>query len=199
MNPAAGNGFYRRDWGQTPTTPVKLARYIDGSFAAKGVSNARTAVKFLARGAASPAEAKTYLFLCLPFRYGGYGIERPLLNPKLHVFGKSYEVVSESDHVPRWEERRPDFLWQKSKLGLEYDSLEHHSGTIEMKRDAHRRGDLEFADIHVMTLTGSQLYSQQRFDKIARAIAKKTGKRLSHAPLDWRDRQDALRKIVLPL
>lgn len=186
-----------RGWGNVLTTPARLKRYLEKAGGAHGVAQARTVARYLAQGAASPAEAQTYLLLCLPTRFGGYGIEPPLLNQRLQFAGGSVKLASDSEDLAGWETRRPDFLWRKHGLALEYDSLLHHSKANEMSRDSRRRGELEFADIHVMTLSAGQLYDRAAFDKLARAIAKQVGRRLASASRKWDDAQCALRQGVL--
>lgn len=48
-----------------------------------------------------------------------------------------------------------------------------------------------------MTLTNRQLYDRDLFDRVARTIAKKTGKRLSDPPTQWFKMQLALRNKIL--
>ena len=65
----------------TPRTNVaRLARYIDKMAGCKGAKAARYALRFVAGNAASPMEVALVMLLCLPKRYGGYGLPLPEMN-----------------------------------------------------------------------------------------------------------------------
>lgn len=196
LNPLAEKGFVSHGWGWSLTTPQKIERYLGKVKNTRGIERAKAAVRHLAKGAASPKEADAYLLLCLPCHEGGYGIKAPILNQRVELDGKAAKPIDEDARTMN-PTKRPDFLWWKQRLALEYDSNEHHSNEQAVRRDSARRGELEYADIHVITLTGTQLYDRDQFDKVARTIAKRTGKSLVRLPVNWAKKQALLRKALL--
>ena len=61
------------------TSAARLAAALDGFPGAYGAKAARRAARFVMDVAVSPMEAHLALFLCLPPKYGGYGLKRPSL------------------------------------------------------------------------------------------------------------------------
>lgn len=194
LNPGSTSGFIQRKWDDTLTTVEKLAKYLGKASGSFSSAQALAAARRLANNAASPAEAKTYLLLCLPQREGGYGIKPPVLNAPLAIATSGFLGAA----VRHPETRRPDFLWPSSNFALEYDSDAWHSGQSNIARDSKRRSELEFGNIHVLTLTSQQLYNRDAFEEVARIVAKRIGQRLSRtlrAPT--RKKQAKLRRELL--
>lgn len=197
LAPGTVEGFRQRGWGQSLTIHRKLLRYLKRASENTRTGKARNAALPLANGAASPAESQAFLLLCLPRKKGGYALDKPALNQRLLVSRHSVSAIPESLEVPFRKTRRPDFFWPASKLALEYESSAHHSSHPDISRDSMRRIELERAGVHVMTLTNRQLYDRDLFDRVARTIAKKTGKRLHDPPAQWFKKQLALRNKIL--
>lgn len=72
-----------------------------------------------------------------------------------------------------------------------------HSGKEKLVGDSKRRGDLEKAGIHVLTLTSRQLYNERVFDKMARTLIRLTGGRQRGEDLGDRFKRLELREKVL--
>ena len=58
-----------------------LDRFLERMAGVPGASTARRAVCFILDGSWSPMETSSVLYLCLPFRLGGYGLPAPLIMP----------------------------------------------------------------------------------------------------------------------
>ena len=194
IDPTSQSGFIQRKWDDSPTTVEKLTKHLKRAAGSSSSAKAIAAAQRLADGAASPAEAKTYLMLCLPRREGGYGIPRPSLNAPVTLVAHSDSTIA----MPRLEGRRPDFMWPASNFALEYDSDAWHSVVADISRDSKRRSELEYGDIHVLTLTNQQLRNRDSFDEIAHVIAKRIGMRLPKSlPAPARKKQASLRRELL--
>lgn len=185
IDPREPGGFVSRKWGCTPSNQESLLRYAQKAKRAHGRAKALKAAGRLANGSASPKEAQLYLLLCLPRCEGGYGLGKPLLNKRVRVVGGEAVVVGEKSGLGLVETRRPDLYWHDGKIALEYESDDWHAGAADLSRDSKRRGDLEFANVHVMTVTKKQLYRSDLLDKVARVVARRTGKRVPAWSPDW--------------
>lgn len=185
IDPREPGGFLSRKWSCTPSTRELLQRYAQKATRAHGRAKALRAVRRLANGSASPKEAQLYLLLCLPRCEGGYGLAKPLLNRRVRVVGGEAVVVGEKSDLGLAETRRPDLYWRDSKVALEYESDDWHAGAVGLSRDSKRRGDLEFANVHVVTVTKKQLYRSDLLDKVAHVVARRTGKRVPAWSADW--------------
>lgn len=181
LRPDAERGFVRREWGHTLSTAEKLLKYAEGAGPSHGAALAREAARDLATGAASPAETKVYLLLCLPLRQGGYGLPKPLLNRRVRLRDGRAELLGEIDGAAGFRVLRPDFYWHDANVALEYDSDAHHSGPSDAPRDSKRRGELEHASVRVLTMSSEQLYDGRLLEKMARTLARLLGHRMRAA------------------
>ena len=190
--------FYLKDWNDHCTTPKKLVSFAERA-AAQGIHGynyALQAAAYLKAGSHSPAETNVFLLLCLPKRYGGYGVKPPLLNPPLLLTDNGYRLIR-NGAGGFGVIRRPDLFWSESKLALEYESDMAHSTRERLSEDSKRRGELEKAGIHVLTLTRKQLYNAESFDKIARTIIRLTGGRQRNVTLEQHRNRADLRNEIL--
>ena len=151
-----------------------------------GVVAAKAAARWGVNESASPMETATYLLLCLPYRQGGYGLSRPVLNPKL--------VVSNPDGT---HTRYPDLYWAKRAIDVEYNSDSAHSGDWARYRDSVREVQLVVANVTVMPLTRKQLRKVDLFDAFARGLAKLLGERLRPRDKRWAKARAKLRMSLL--
>lgn len=134
-------------------------------------------------------ESKLYLLLCLPQKYGGYNIARPELNATI-------ELAEEQRIVLRQEKVKPDFLWQDSKLIVEYDGG-YHEDPVQMKKDARRRVVLETLGYTVITVNRQQIFDPLAFDGFATMAARKTGRRPRPLSLKQQYARQGLREALL--
>lgn len=152
----------------------------------RGAVGARAALRWALERSASPMETATYLLLCLPKRLGGYGLPKPILNPKL--------IISNPDGV---KERYPDLFWLGANIDVEYNSDASHSGEWSRYRDSKREVELTVANIKVLPLTRQQLMNADEFDAFAQGLRRMLGIRSRAADPDWARRRDELRRRLL--
>ncbi|MBP3893158.1 MAG: hypothetical protein J6D34_03870 [Atopobiaceae bacterium] len=152
----------------------------------RGVVGARAALRWVVEGSASPMETAIYLLLCLPKRLGGYGLPKPVLNPKLIVSNPNGTVV-----------RFPDLFWPERSIDVEYNSDAAHSGEWSRYRDSKREVELTVADIKVLPLTRSQVMSAEDFDAFAQGLRRMLGIRSRRADPQWAYRHSVLRRRLL--
>ena len=152
----------------------------------RGAVGARAALRWVTGGSASPMETATYLLLCLPKRLGGYGLPKPLLNPKLIVSNPNGTV-----------ERYPDLFWQGADIDVEYNSDSDHSGEWARYRDSKREIELTVANIKVLPLTRPQLMNASEFDAFAQGLRRMLGIRPRPTSLEWEYRRGELRQRLL--
>lgn len=178
-----GNGLFKRE----PLTTVKrLDAFIATADHVRGARKGSQSLRYVLEHSASPMETALTMLLCLPYRMGGYGIERPFLNYRIH----SNKISNLSGCY------ECDLYWPLIKLAIEYDSDMFHAETERMNKDSIRRSDLNLLGITVVTVTRGQLVSQKELHKIARLLAKLTGKRLQYKKTDFRKANAKLRTYL---
>lgn len=155
----------------------------------KGLPLARKAAKYLVGGSASPMETKLYMLLCLPLQYGGYNLGRPELNPELDLTPAEMEIV-------RTVNVKPDLLWRKQKLIVEYDGRQHEEEQ-QSKHDALRITILEGKGYTVRRVTRHQLYDPLAFDNFASSLGTFLGVRRRPVTLKHQFSREDLRSKLL--
>lgn len=117
----------------------------------KGIRQARALLRHVDPGAASPMESRARL-RCIEAGLPRAGTQVPVRTP----------------HGIRYV----DIGWPQFKVGLEYDSLEHHSGVETVRRDNRRHNQLAEAGWHVIYAGPRQVYDfpEQFTDPIWHAI-----------------------------
>lgn len=144
-----------------------LGRFTEEAGKSQGTLRARRAGELMLEGSASPMETVLALMLTLPVDFGGYGLEKPLLNQAIdvrHLKG----TLSDRDEVV------PDFLWPAQRVALEYDSDEFHvrRGKGQLKRDATRANILTAMGYRVFRVTPQTVRSLPGLSLLARQIAR---------------------------
>lgn len=182
-----GEGFYTRD---PLVSKQSIARLLDCSPSAPSSRKLRRALPLLHEGAASPMETALVLMLCLPPRFGGYGIPSPVLNFK-HKTGAHMKKITRQGSFAC------DLYWPDARLGVEYDSDEHHNEAPDVDRDVIRRNSLLGFDIDVITVRRNQLMDANLFDRTAYLVAKRLGVRIRPRASDWMMKRYALRQYLL--
>ena len=165
---------------------ARLANYAERMWGLRGRRNAQDALRWVIDGSASRMETAVYLLLCLPKRLGGYGLPKPVLNPKL--------IISNPDGR---KERYPDLFWQGPNIDIEYNSDSDHSGEWARYRDSKREVELVVADVKVMPLTRLQLTYVDEFDTFAQGLRRMLGVRTRPTDAGWEHRRAELRRRLL--
>ena len=128
----------------------------------------------------------TYMLLCLPKRLGGYGLPKPILNPKL--------LISNPDGT---KERHPDLFWLGPNIDVEYNSDSAHSGEWARYRDSKREVELTVANVRVLPLTRAQRMDVDEFDAFAQGLRRMLGIRSRKPDSAWEARRAELRRRLL--
>lgn len=161
-------GFCKRE---PLTSPAKLAAYASRFYKPDSAARGVRFIKWLAAGSASPRETALHMLLCMPPRFGGYGIEIPQMNRRI-VLTPSEQMLVGAHHFDC------DMYWPRERVAVEYDSAKYHTAEEKQERDAIRRNMLQYKSIQVITATRTQVSRASEFDKLARQIARAIGKRL---------------------
>lgn len=160
------------------TMIAKLKAFVEAAANTRGRAKALRALRYLLPGSASPMETTLALLLCLPYSLGGYGLEKPLLNYRIDVPSHMRDLADRSYCLC-------DACWPDAKLAVEYDSKLHHTEPDRQSSDARRRSTLATLGFTVITVMPGHLADSATFNRLARQIAKLTGKRLRYRDPDF--------------
>ena len=149
----------------------------------KGSQQARSALRFVKNGAASPMEAALAALLGLPQRQGGFGLPLPEMN---------YGIELENGPI------YVDLYWPQAHFGIEYESHEWHSGERKFEQDSQRRNRALVENVSLITVTKPEAQSPSAFEDIAGHVAKRLGVRKGPRPKDFPKRHAALRADLFP-
>lgn len=172
------------------TTPEAIRSFISRSPQADGSHKALRAAQQVVYGLASPMETAQHMILCLPRRFGGFGIAGAQVNRCIDM-SLAVQARLDGDHC------LCDLYWPEPKLAVEYNGQLAH---IDKDRDAKRANRLASIGITTVTVTKDQLFDFEKALVLARQIYKHLGMREHLERLDatWRARAVELRKLVLP-
>lgn len=170
------------------TTSRKLSSFLEKASKHRGSKQALRAVRHVIDGSASPMETVLTMLFCLPYRLGGYGLPKPLINRRIDMTAET--SLSRSYYVC-------DLYWPESRLAVEYDSDSFHSGTEKLTRDSIRRGDLASAGVTVITVTRQQLMSSLDLHQLAQTVARHIGHRFRYEESRFLDERGHLRQALL--
>lgn len=171
-------------------TAQAVRRFIDSAHKVYGIESVRRAAMFMLDNSASPMETSLVILICLPRRYGGYGLPPACLNHAITPPGYARSVMSKSFY-------KCDLYWPDARLGVEYDSDEAHVGSDNIAADAKKRNALAYQHIEVVTITKQQVIHANELTKAVRVIAKKLGVRFPPLTADWMMKNAQLRSEVL--
>lgn len=167
LRPDSPEGMAQRDY--TLIDVEALRRHVESWRGLQGIETARKASKYLTGNSASPMETKLFLLLCLPLQYGGYNLGLPELNPK-------FDLDAEEIAILRRSGVKPDMLWRKKKLVIEYDGRQHEEEQ-QSKYDALRKTVLEGRGYTVRQVKRQQLYNPLAFHSFACSVGSFLGVR----------------------
>ena len=187
-------GTYRIDpaspIGFRPAQPLSsteaINRFID-KMHGKVPRKAKTAIRYVCDGSASPMETCLALLLGLPARYGGYGLGMPEMNAKVLIPARLSKRTT-------YREYHCDLYWPEQNVAIEYNSREFHVNELAVERDASRINNLKAAGIEALAVTRAHVADNVKFDAIAHSAASLMGKRIRIAYVDIDERRMSLRK-----
>ena len=151
----------------------------------RGVSAARSALRFVVDGAASPPEAFLWSLLSIPHRYGGYAIPGLAMNRRMK---RGRRIAGRETLVP-------DISHSKSRLAIEYDSNSEHLDPCQISLDASKRLALEADGFKVISVTARQLASASAMKNVAEEAGKRVGRRLRIRGKGFKDAQRKLYRV----
>lgn len=192
FNRKAANEFEERGFfDRKPLTSVaKIGAFLKRVEGFHGARTAARALPHVIDGSASPMESVAAMFLCLPFRYGGFGIDHPLMNARVDMTGKTAALSTVNSY-------ECDMLWPDASLVIEYDSELEHATKQRIAKDSRKRIELLAQNLAVITLTKHQIYHAPSMEIVAREVARLTGKRIRKGTFELTDERIALRKTIL--
>lgn len=134
--------------------------------------------------AASPPESVLGILFGHPMHLGGYGMNKPLLNPRVETPEEAREYISQQSFYP-------DIFFPECSTGLEYESTEFHldpvtanwaPGEFERWRshqahkaaaDRRRARELEALGIHIIPVIWEDLLNCNNLDKLTWLLARR--------------------------
>lgn len=181
-------GFFNREH---PLTSISSISCLVQSMPREiGANKLEHALQFVEGGSRSPMETREYLMLCLPKRYGGYGLPHPKINARVALNDKERTVAKR-----RYFEC--DMYWEMQGVIVEYDGHGYHESYEDRTRDAIKRNILFDKGYSVFTITGGQIMDVHAFEKVAYELAAALHHRLYQFPKDWLSRRASLRQELL--
>ena len=173
---------------RAPITTADKLRKAAQATAFPGCDAATRASKYVLDNSASPRETQLAMMLSLPMKYGGYGLEQPVLNYRI-ALAKRAGIIGK-------RELFCDLFWPNAQLAIEYDSDAHHAETLAISRDSQRRVALEVEGITCINVTNARLRNFAAFDETALGVAKLLGKRIQRNKRDFIKRNRRLRESI---
>ena len=173
-------GTYRL--GETPaygmeplTSTAAIKSYAQRAQGMRGQPAALQACQWLADGSGSPAETALSIMFRLPYRHGGYGLGKPLLNHEI-------KLNENAEHILGRKTMRPDFYWVEAKHPAEYDGRRYHSSDEQAEYDERRRNAYAAMNMNVTVLTTRHLYDLDLLDEMVKTIRTNTKIRQRRLP-----------------
>lgn len=155
---------------QPLTSVSKLSAFAEKMHGVNGRKNALVALKQVVDGSASPRETALCMCLCLPYRVGGYGFEKPKLNHRIDIPRTLRSHVHQSYFVG-------DLCWLEHRVDVEYDGSLHMDEDRRASDEA-RRTALETMGFTVVAVTRKQFNSVVATHAVAETLALHLGRRL---------------------
>ena len=162
-------GFRKRK--QALITRFELVRFIKNAVGCRGRKACLKALEFVIDGSASPMETLDEMLLCLPYRHGGYGLLKPLMNHCVPLTGRAARIAKRGKCYL-------DMGYPHFSLDVEHHGKYDHSSLEEINRDIERVNGLKEMGYEVIELTAAQVEDLLAFEAIVQRIAKITGKRI---------------------
>ncbi len=175
MAPAAHNGFV----SHCPVTSASsLQGYCRLARGLHGITQARSAARYVLDNSKSPRESNLSLLLTLPRQKGGLMVEKPLLNHSIALPRQLARILG-------YDSISPDFFWPNPSVGLEYNSRMYHSTAEKNEDDSRRNNTYRIAGIDTYSLTPGQFRDFEAMRQVLWAVARAVDPR--HTPQSEED------------
>ena len=167
----------------------QLRAYLSHARTCSGYKQACKALDYIVEGAASPMEATDEMLLCLPYRYGGYGVPKPEMNELIELDESAVRIAKRSVCFA-------DLCWMEQKLDVEHHGKHDHDDESGFLSDRARTMALENMGFEVIEITNEQVRDIEVFESTAIRIANKLGKRIRPDKLGATPERVALRQVL---
>ena len=177
-----------------PLTSLESLRHmVDSTRRFHGAATARRALDMCLEGSRSPRESIAPLLISLPPMMGGYELERPELNRKVHLSPEAAAIVGMSEITP-------DLCWYDHKTLLEYDSWENHQDIARLSVDDLRIQAFVKDGWTALTLRTENMNDTLKFDRIIRGVlAPALGAKVPSLTQGYMNLQRELRDEIMSL
>ncbi len=172
------------------TTPEQLSAYMTGARGCRGFAKAQAALPFVIAGSRSPMETFDAMAICLPYRLGGYCLEKPVMNHEV-------PLNSRAARIGRRSKCYADMCYPEIGLDIEHHGKLDHTSIEDRASDFARVNALKEMGYEVIELTKDQVNDLLAFEYIIQRIAKRLGKRIDSRKLGATPARLKLRKEVL--
>lgn len=185
---SAKRGFRKRE---TPlVTKEHLLGYLSCVRGCKGSLKAISAAQHAIENSASPMETFDALAMCLPYRLGGYCLDKPSMNHEV-------ALNSRASRIARRSRCFADMCYPEVPLDIEHHGRFDHADCEDALSDRARVNGLKEMGYEVIELTSEQVNDLLSFEYIIQRIAKLTRKRLDKHKLGPTPARLALRRGVM--
>ena len=167
---------------------ASIQSFIKSGKPLRGSKLARQALPYIRDNSASPMETACTLLLCLPYKYGGYGIPFPELNKTIPLTYGTRKLTSHDFFIG-------DLVWQKERLVVEYNSDKFHIDKRSLYNDVQRSNLLDLNGIRTITITRRMLFDVYEFEQTALLIGKTLNHRIKK-PKGFYQKQIELRRLL---
>ena len=167
----------------------QLLSYTETARGCPGYKAAKRALEHVVDMSASPMETFDEMTMCLPYRYGGYGLARPKMNQVILLDGKAARIAKRSRCYA-------DMLWEDFKLDVEHHGRFDHVSPENAASDRARVNALREMGYDVIELTKPQVDDLAVYELIVQRIARITGKRIRADQLGATPARLALRRSL---
>ncbi|WP_068540027.1 hypothetical protein [Olegusella massiliensis] len=169
------------------TTCARIAAFIKATNMRRYRHKLEAALTYCTDNSASPMETALTLTLTLPEELGGYGLPRPVLNPKISIPDDARLYVGRNNfhpdlYYPQW---LCDLEYESS--GFHFDPLQAGIATDQIDRwrkreishqaaDRRRSRDIQALGIKVIPVLSNDFLSAQRMDQVVWALERQAQK-----------------------
>ena len=185
FDPRDKRGFRKRL--KPLTSKAQLERYLTCAQGCRGLKRAKVALPFVIENCASPMEVFDEMTMCLPYRYGGYGIPRPEMNLLVPLNERAMRIAKR-------EKCYLDMGWRRKSLDVEHHGKLDHSSVEDRASDRARVNGLKEMGYEVIELTYDQIDDLIAYEHIICRISRILGKRIHKQYLGATSERIALRK-----
>lgn len=180
-------GIRRRETPLIKKTDI--ARYLNGADGCFGLNNARRALSYIVENSASPKETECEMLGCLPYRYGGYGLDVFTMNHPVPLDEKARRIAKrETCYI--------DLCYPDLFFGFEFQGVYDHSEASSFDSDRARINGLKQMGYDIIELTYGQVDDLWALEDLFLYAAKLSKKRIKPQYLGASQQRVRLRQML---